>query len=105
MNNKSYTIFQAMELIKDNKALIFEIRDIKEKNGWYDHMLLIPVKGAVGNYGLQFYLKLVDTVDEPKWITENYIPLSEKVQWYISSLTKEDIQKSIDKIGVRNRYN
>lgn len=104
MNDTSYTIFQVMELIKDNKNLIFEIRVEKEKDGWYDHMLLIPVKGIGGNYGLQFYLKLVDTVDEPKWITENYIPLSEKVKWYISPLTREYIQKSIDEIGVRNRY-
>lgn len=105
MEDKSYTIFQVMELIKDNKKLIFEIRNPKEKDGWYEHMLLIPVKGISGNYGLQFYLKLVDTVNEPKWITENYIPLSEKVQWYVSELTRDDIQKSIDKIGVRNRYN
>ncbi|WP_455793403.1 hypothetical protein [Clostridium butyricum] len=104
MNDKSYTIYEVMELIKDNKEVIFEIRDVKEKDGWYDHMLLIPVKGITGNYGLQFYLKLVDTVDDPKWITDNYIPLSENVKWYISKLTRDDIQKSIDTIGVRNRY-
>lgn len=104
MNDKAYTIYEVMELIKGNKELIFEIRDIKEKDGWYDHMLLIPVKGISGNYGLQFYLKLVNTVDEQKWITDNYIPLSEKVEWYISKLTRDDIQKSIDEIGVRNRY-
>lgn len=104
MDDKAYTIYEVMELIKDNKELIFEIRDVKEKDGWYDHMLLIPVKGIAGNYGLQFYLKSVDTVDDPKWITDNYIPLSEKVKWYISKLTRDDIQKSIDTIGVRNRY-
>lgn len=104
MNDKSYTIYEVMELIKDNKEVIFEIRDVKEKDGWYDHMLLIPVKIITGNYGLQFYLKLVDTVDDPKWIIDNYIPLSENVKWYISKLTRDDIQKSIDTIGVRNRY-
>jgi DNA repair exonuclease SbcCD nuclease subunit len=54
-NVSAYTIYEVMELIKGNKELIFEIRDIKEKDGWYDHMLLIPVKGISGNYGLQFY--------------------------------------------------
>ncbi|MBZ9693290.1 hypothetical protein [Clostridium sp. M14] len=104
MSDKSYTIFQVMELLKNNKELIFEIRNPKEKDGWYEHMLLMCVRGITGNYGLQFYLKLVDTVDNPTWITENYIPFSEKVEWYISTLTRKDIQKSIDKIGIRNRY-
>lgn len=104
MDDKSYTIFQVFELIKENKELIFEIRDSVEKDGWYEHMLLMPIKGITGNYGLQYYSKFVETVNNPTWIIDNYIPLSEKVKWYISPLTREDIQKSIDEIGVRNRY-
>lgn len=103
MNDRAYTIFQAIELLKENKDLIFEIRDVKEKDGWYEHMLLICVQGMTGNYGLQFYLKLNETIKNCTWITENYIPFSEKIEWYISPLSREDIQNSINKIGVRNR--
>ena len=97
--DKSFTIYQVMEMIKDNKDLIFEIRDVKEKDGWYEHMLLIPSIGITSNnYFLKYYVKFIDG----KWEVLPYIPLSKDVEWYISSLTKTDIQNSINKVGIRN---
>lgn len=100
MEEKYYNIFEIMELVKDNKEFIFEIRSAKEKDGWYEHMLLLCVRGFTGNYGLQFFLKPKEGITPYKWRIENYIPLSEKIKWYISPLTKTDVQNSINEIGI-----
>lgn len=100
-NDKPYKIEQAIEMLRENKELIFEIRSVKEKDGWYEHMLLLCVQGFTGNYGLQFFLKPKEHVTPYKWKIENYIPFSEKVEWYISLLTKTDVQNSINKIGIK----
>lgn len=48
-NNKFYKIEQVLELLRTDKNLIFEIRSPKEKDGWYEHMLLICVRGFRDN--------------------------------------------------------
>lgn len=98
--NKPYTIEEIIATFRDNKDLIFEIRSPKEKDGWYEHMLLICVQGFTGNYGLQYFVKPREGVSPYKWRIENFIPFSEKIEWYISSLTKEEVQNSIDEIGM-----
>ena len=102
MDDKYYTIFQAMELIKDNKELIFEIRDEKQKDGWFKHMLLICTIGLSGGYFLKYYLKPSEDCNNQKWEVADYIPLSEEIKWYISTLTKTDVQNSIDEVGIRD---
>lgn len=101
LSDKSYKIEEAIQMLRNNTELIFEIRSLKEKDGWYKYMLLMCVQGITGNYGLQFFLKPVEGVTPYKWQVENYIPFSEKVEWYISSLTKTDVQNSINNIGIR----
>lgn len=100
--DKFYKIEQTIELLRNNKELVFEIRSSKEKDCWYEHMLLICVRGITGNYGLQFFLKPKEGVTPYKWKVEDYIPFSEKIEWYISPLTKTDIQNSINDIGIRD---
>ena len=101
-SDKIYKIEQAIELLRNNKDLIFEIRSVKEKDDWYEHMLLMCVQGITGNYGLQFLLKPKEGITPYKWRTQNYIPFSESVEWYISPLTKLEVQNSIDEIGLNN---
>ncbi|NFM46563.1 hypothetical protein FDB72_10525 [Clostridium botulinum] len=101
-DDKFYTIDQAIGLLRNNKELIFEIRGSKEKcNGWYEHMLLICVCGIYGHYSLHFWTKPKEGVTPYKWTCQDYIPFSENVKWYISPLTKSDVQNSINEIGVR----
>ncbi|NFQ84160.1 hypothetical protein FDG04_02280 [Clostridium sporogenes] len=101
-DDKFYTIDQVIGLLKNNKELIFEIRNNKEKDIWYEHMLLICVRGITGNYGIQYFIKPKEGITPYKWKIENYIPFSEKIEWYISPLTKAKVQNSIDDIGVRS---
>jgi hypothetical protein len=96
-----YKIEEVIKMLRKNKELIFEIRSIKEKDNWYEHMLLLCVQGFTGNYGLQFFLKPKEHVTPYKWRVENYIPFSEEIEWYISPLTKTDVQNSINEIGIR----
>lgn len=98
--DKFYKIEQVIGLLRNNKNLIFEIRSLKEKDGWYEHMLLICVQGITGNYGMQFFLKPKEGITPYKWQVENYIPFSEKIEWYISPLTKTEVQNSINDIGI-----
>lgn len=100
-NDTFYKIDKAIELIRKNKELVFEIRSLKEKDGWNEHMLLICVQGFTGNYGLQYFIKPREGITPYKWKIENFIPFSENIEWYISPLTKTDIQNSINEIGVR----
>lgn len=99
MDDKSYTIYQVMEIIKNNKELIFEIRDEKEKDGWYDYMILIPCIGVTSN---NYFLKYYVHYKEDEWEVYPYIPLSEKIEWYISPFSKKDIEKSIKIYGIRS---
>ncbi|NFO72332.1 hypothetical protein FDC51_19770 [Clostridium botulinum] len=99
LNDKSYKIEEIIPMLRKNKELIFEIRNPKDKENWYEHMLLICVQGFTGNYGLQFFLKPREGVTPYKWKIENYIPFSEKIEWYISTLTKAEVQESIDELG------
>ncbi|KEI90739.1 hypothetical protein N493_15135 [Clostridium botulinum B2 433] len=101
-SDKFYKIEQAIELIRNNKELIFEIRNPKEKDVWYEHMLLICVQGITGNYGLQYFTKPKEGITPYKWKVENYIPFNEKIEWYISPLTKVKVQNSINDIGIRS---
>jgi hypothetical protein len=89
-----------MDLIKDNKELIFEIRDKKQKSDWFKHMLLICVIGISGGYYLKYYLKPSENCFNQKWEIATYIPLDEKIKWYISKLTKTDIENSINEVGI-----
>ncbi|NFO86108.1 hypothetical protein FDC58_10545 [Clostridium botulinum] len=102
MKDKSHTIYEVMEIIKNNKDVIFEIRDSKWKQDWYEHMLLISVHGITGGCFLNYYIKPVNGVEPYKWRIEKGIPLSENIKWYVSSLTKDDIQSSINEIGLRD---
>lgn len=97
-NDKSYTIDEAIVLLRKNKDLIFEIRDEREKNYWYEHMLLMCTCNIYGVYSLQFYTKPRRGITPYKWMAMRYIPFSEKLKWYVSSLTKETVQKSIYKL-------
>lgn len=101
IEDRSYTIYEVMEIIKNNKDLVFEIRDSKWKDSWYEHMLLVSVYGFNGGYFLYYCLKPLKGITPYKWIIKQGIPLSENVKWYISLLTKDDIQKSINKIGIK----
>lgn len=101
LSEKFYKIEEAIELFRNDKELIFEIRSDKEKDGWYEHMLLICVRGFTGNYGLQYFTKPTKGVTPYKWRLEDYIPFSEKIEWYVSPLTKKEIQSSMDEMGIR----
>jgi len=102
MEDKAYTIYEVMEIIKNNKDVIFEIRESKWKDNWYEHMLLISAYGFTGGCFLNYYIKPVEGVTPYKWKIEKGIPLSEDIKWYVSSLTKEEVQNSINKIGIRD---
>lgn len=99
-NNGPYTIFEVMELIKDNKELIFELRSYSHK---HDHRILACEPISPDNYFLRYFLKPQDVWIDNKWIVAAYIPLSTKLEWYISKLTKEELQKSFDTYGIKNR--
>ena len=101
-SDKFYKIDRAIELLRNNKDLIFEIRSVKEKDDWYEHMLLMCVQGFTGNYGLQFFTKPKEGITPYKWKIQNYIPFSDKVKWHISLLTKSEVQSSIEEMGLNN---
>lgn len=96
-NDKFYTLEKAIQILRDNKEIIFEIR---EKNSFYESLLLICVKNMSGFYDLNFWTKPYKTMIPYKWTEQDYIPFSKNIKWYISQLTKKDVQKSIDEIGV-----
>jgi len=97
--NKVYKIEEAIMLLRDNKEIIFEIRSSKEKDIWREHMLLMCVQGFAGNYALQYFVKPKKGITPYKWKIEDYIPFSEKIEWYISPLTKTKVQNSINELG------
>lgn len=97
--NKSYKIEEAISMLRENDELVFEIREEKEKDVWYEYMLLIRVYGITGNSALHYLTKPKEGVTPYRWRFYNYIPFSDKIEWYISSITKKDIQDSIDIIG------
>ncbi|GAA0083379.1 hypothetical protein [Clostridium sp. CTA-6] len=102
-DDKFYTIDQAMRLLRTNKELIFEIRhaEPEKKTHFYEHMLLICVKNINGYYDLNFWTTPRKGLIPYKWVCQDYIPFSSNVKWYISPLTKADVQNSINEIGVR----
>lgn len=57
MEDKAYTIYEVMEVIKENKELIFEIR---EDNEFSKYMVLICCTGLSGAYFLRYYQKPKD---------------------------------------------
>lgn len=99
MNDKAYTIYEVMEIIKENKELIFEIR---KENEYFKNMLLICSIGLSGAYFLKYYQKPKDNWSDKRWELADYIPLSEEIKWYISKFTKTDVQNSIDEYGIRS---
>lgn len=97
-NDKFYTLDEAIQILRKNKKIIFEVR---EKNSFYERMLLICVRNMSGFYDLNFWTIPLKTMTPYKWVRQDYIPFSENIKWYISKSTKEDIHKSINEIGMR----